>query len=269
MASVVARYAVNHLSAFTSFPGREGKSPALALKSLEVFISPCVVAFPPFPTRSNDSSHAHAAVALINPANERLEGAKFSPGDAHKYLPPLAGGDAFRYPLVYPEQCVDGLVHEAAGARLAAALAADYPVLKGEERERIRCRPGRAAVSRSYGGLVQNFGLIVHAVAPRFERGVDVAAWRTRLTSTWHSAMSKAHESGATFAVSPLLGSGGRGAPYADAADVAASAALSWRGHDDGASPTTALALQIVVQDDADADTLVGAIEARGATRID
>ena len=122
MASVVARYAVNHLSAASpvslsglppGVPGREGKSPALALKSLEVFISPCVVAFPPFPPRSNDSSHAHAAVALINPANERLEGAKFSPGDAHKYLPPLAGGDAFRYPLVYPEQCVDGLVHEA------------------------------------------------------------------------------------------------------------------------------------------------------------
>ncbi|XRB15951.1 Macro domain-containing protein [Pseudoscourfieldia marina] len=197
--------------------------------------------------------------------------------DAHRFIPTNAYAAlkghlrarcfARAHVIEFPEQCVDGLVHEAAGARLA--LAADYPVLKGEERERIRCRPGRAAVSRSYGGLVQNFGLIVHAVAPRFDRGVDVEAWRTRLTSTWHSAMSKAHESGATFAVSPVLGSGCLGAPYADAADVAASAALSWRGHDDGASPTTALALQIVVQDDADADTLVGAIEARGATRID
>ena len=75
-----------------------------ALARLELCLTPCIV------------SHAPGASdALINPANERLDGTQFDPSTAAR---------AFGSTIIYPSQSVDGLVTEFGGGRLYRTLQA-------------------------------------------------------------------------------------------------------------------------------------------------
>ena len=91
--------------------------------------------------------------ALVNPANERLEGTRFTPGECAKYLAPGTN-------LIYPPQVIDGLVHGArgdssggdssGGAAVAAAITA-LPIVAGDD---VRCPTGDAVATAAYGELL-------------------------------------------------------------------------------------------------------------------
>lgn len=223
--------------------------PGARARLVELFISPCVVALPP-----SDGERPAEEACLVNPANERLQGARFTPREAFQNLPALEGGGAGRYPLVYPEMAVDGLVHEASGSDLAHALA-KFPA----DANGLRVRPGGAVRTPAFGGLKGNFAFIVHAVAPRF----DSASWSDLLALAWRSALQESALGGAATVIAPVLGAGGRGAPFSDAALVCARSAVRWQRR---ASPSSGVtALRLVVQDDDRADCLADCLARESA----
>jgi O-acetyl-ADP-ribose deacetylase (regulator of RNase III) len=185
---------------------------AAALR-VELWVTPCIVTSPP----------SDECDALIVPANERLQGTQFTPSECSRRL---AQGTT----LVYPPQCIDGLVTELGGAELAAACAS----LPSDELN-IRCPTGGAAVTSACGELRACYQHLVHACAP-FYHGETTpspptsARWRRLLRSCYHAAFDAADSVGARHLAVPLLGSGARGAPVAASASVAAEAVSSWRG---------------------------------------
>ena len=77
---------------------------------VEVHITPCIVTSPP-------AACSARAAALVNPANERLQGTQFTPSECNWRLAPGTT-------LIYPPQVVDGIVSALGGAALAEARAA-------------------------------------------------------------------------------------------------------------------------------------------------
>jgi O-acetyl-ADP-ribose deacetylase (regulator of RNase III) len=207
---------------------------------IEVHLTPCIVTSPP----------GGSCGALVNPANERLAGTRFTPGECARYL--AAGTN-----LLYPPQVIDGLVHGARGdssgdgagaAALAAAIAA-LPVVAGSD---VRCVTGGAVATAAFGELSECYSTVVHTCPPFF--GAD--DWQELLRSCYARALAVAEERGASTVAVPLLGAGARGAPECEACDVAADAVASWVG-------TGGLHLaRFGVQDDGVAQTLAYALDA-------
>ena len=161
-------------------------------------LTPCIVTSPP-----------DGVTALVNPANERLQGTQFTPDECSRRLPGGLAG------IIYPPQVVDGLVTELGGPAMAAAL----------EKAGGGCATGCAIVTLATGELTACFTHIVHTVAPFHgdER------WREQLASAYLAAFDASCAAGLAELAVPLLGAGARGAPLAEAAAVAADVAASWR----------------------------------------
>lgn len=179
---------------------------------VELYVTPCIVTSPP-----------SECDALVVPANERLQGTQFTPSECSQRL-------AQNTTVIYPPQCVDGIVTELGGAELAAACAS----LTSNELE-IRCPTGAAAVTSAFGELRACYRHLVHTSPPFYvtEQNPSLASsacWRRLLRSCYHAAFDAAHSVGARHLAVPLLGSGARGAPVAASATVAAEAVSSWRG---------------------------------------
>lgn len=224
------------------------------------------------------------ASVLIVPANARLEGARFTTGQAATAFP-LCGG------IVYPEQTVDGAVHAAAGAALhdflqrQPAASTNNDALSGPSP--VRCLPGDAVVSPSFGALQGTYTSLVHVVPPQYadtsvsEQGAvpvggdatsvnsrAVQAWKDTLARAWHTALSKGfraagasmHHNMPRALAAPLLGAGTLGAPAQAAARVAAAAVAdiaagdTWREHGQ-------VAVYFAVQDDCVGDVLLEELE--------
>ena len=85
--------------------------------TIEVHRTACIVTHPPAGERLND--------ALVNPANERLAGTRFTPDECWRelYGDPLTGRWARDY-ATYPLQSIDGLVTEFGGDGLQRELEA-------------------------------------------------------------------------------------------------------------------------------------------------
>jgi hypothetical protein len=85
--------------------------------TIEVHRTACIVTHPPAGERLND--------ALVNPANERLAGTRFTPDECWRelYGDPLTGRWARDY-ATYPFQSIDGLVTEFGGDGLQRELEA-------------------------------------------------------------------------------------------------------------------------------------------------
>jgi O-acetyl-ADP-ribose deacetylase (regulator of RNase III) len=145
--------------------------------------------------------------------------------------------------VIYPEQTVDGRVHELGGSQLVAALQA-LPAVSDCD---VRCPTGSAVITslhsttHSSSPLEQNFEHIIHAVAPshgapNWTALLASCYWST-LDLAWGSASASAvsdNQSGGTapqlFAVVlPLLGAGAKAVPIAAAASIAAESCASWR----------------------------------------
>ena len=225
---------------------------------VELHLTPCIVTNPPGVGAWCD--------ALVNPANERLAGTRFTPGECAQFLAP---GN-----ILYPPQVIDGLVHGArgdssggdarGGAALVQAIAA-LPVLEGTD---VRCPTGSAVSTAAFGELRECFAHVIHTCAPFYGN----AAWHALLHSSYESALTAAEDVGATSCALPLLGAGAvrtrlpadgtprrrqrpslrgnvcaaipprrrlcwldsrhrqRGAPVGEASDVAAAALAHWRG---------------------------------------
>ena len=200
---------VHNLSANTVFASWRTS----ALLRVEIHVTPCIVTSPP---------HGHCD-ALINPANERLQGTQFTPGQCARYLAP---GTL----LLYPPQVIDGLVHGARGdscgdASGAAALAKAIATLPEVEAGGVRCPTGRAVALESTGELRECYQHVIHTVAPFY----DTDRWRELLLSAYKAAFDTSDGIAGVVSVAvPLLGAGARGAPIAAAAEVAAVATAKW-----------------------------------------
>ena len=173
-----------------------------------------------------------SARTLITPANETLVGTAlpYFPrgGPCPPPLPRELAGRADAWGaletgpgFVFPAQAVDGVVGVYGGKALREACARLPLNASGE-----RCGVGRAVATDAPGAL--RFDAVVHAVGPFWATD----HWADELRSTYLSALRCADALGAgSFDVAtPLLGSGARGAPVADAAAVAADAAVAAAG---------------------------------------
>eukprot|EP00322_Chrysochromulina_rotalis_P031658 CAMPEP_0115883516 /NCGR_PEP_ID=MMETSP0287-20121206/29606_1 /TAXON_ID=412157 /ORGANISM="Chrysochromulina rotalis, Strain UIO044" /LENGTH=213 /DNA_ID=CAMNT_0003339719 /DNA_START=165 /DNA_END=802 /DNA_ORIENTATION=- len=165
---------------------------------VEVCVVPCIVTSPP--------GHCDA---IVNAANERLQGTGFTPSECAVRL----RGEG----LVYPPQVVDGLVAEAGGVELAAACHALPELAPGG----IRCRVGTAVTTPAFGELLASYSHVVHAVAPLYDE-LESELWRKDLTAAFVAAFSHADALNLGTIAVPLLGAGARGAPPEEAAEVAA-----------------------------------------------
>lgn len=183
-------------------------------------LTPCIVTSPP-----------DGLTALVNPANERLQGTQFTPDECSRRLPGGLAG------IIYPPQVVDGLVSELGGPAMAAAL-----------EEAVGCATGSSVVTPATGELTACFTHIVHTVAPFY----GDEQWRERLMSAYVAAWDASCTAGLAGLAVPLLGAGARGAPPAEAAAVAADVAASWRAPV-GAPPAL---LHFCVQDEQVAQSL-------------
>jgi O-acetyl-ADP-ribose deacetylase (regulator of RNase III) len=140
--------------------------------------------------------------------------------------------------LLYPAQCVDGLVHAEGGAKLRAALV-QHPVLERRSSgEHVRCHVGGAVLTAGAFNELP-FDAIVHTVPPFWpcdavgEDLSEYAQWSTELHSCYRASFRAAVEfatggdrAAAGLAIAmPVLGSGARGAPMAPAVRVLAEAA--------------------------------------------
>ena len=99
-----------------------------AIARLELCLTPCIVSHPP-----------GACDALLNPANERLDGTQFDPSTAAR---------TFESTIIYPAQVVDGLVTELGGTELYRVLQALPCAADGS-----RCATGHALATPSGGEL--------------------------------------------------------------------------------------------------------------------
>jgi O-acetyl-ADP-ribose deacetylase (regulator of RNase III) len=204
--------------------------------SLEVHLTPCIVSCPP-----GDGSDV-----LVNPANERLEGTTFTPGECARQFGP-------RTTVLYPTQVVDGLVHgarggdssadDSVGAEGMAAACAELPEL---DEEGTRCRTGDTVVTRAHGELLQSYRHVVHAAAPFF----GDRHWKRLLTSCFTQALHQADLQKAKTVALPLLGAGARGAPPAQAVAVAVAAVGEWGDRRSPQLDLRPLCVRFVVQDD-------------------
>ena len=167
---------------------------------VSLFEVPCIVTSPP-------GGHCDA---LVNPANEKLEGTQFTPSECSRLLAPATT-------IIYPSQAVDGLVTDLGGPELANAC-----------RELSGVPTGGAAITPAFGELLMCYTHIVHACAPFFDKD-NLQRWRSKLEACYLAAFASADEAGLRVLALPLLGAGARGAPAASAAAVAAAAAASWR----------------------------------------
>ena len=113
----------------------------VSIARLELCLTPCIVSHPP-----------GACDALINPANEALDGTQFDPSAAAR---------TFESSIIYPSQVVDGLVTELGGHTLYRTLQALPRAADGS-----RCATGKALATPSGGELACAYPHLVHAVTP-------------------------------------------------------------------------------------------------------
>ena len=174
---------------------------------VHVHLTPCIVATPPRPPAARGEDCCAASHGLVVPANERLAGARFDTSQVH------AAG--FAEGVIYPEQTVDGRVHELCGASLALLL------------QGMSCEVGAAVSTDCVGPLRGNYGALVHTVAPHWGR-TTAEEWEGALQQCYRRSFEAAESSGCNTLAFPLLGAGARAAPAADATRVAAQSAADW-----------------------------------------
>jgi hypothetical protein len=134
----------------------------LSRLTLELHLTPDVVAFAP---RSGCD-------ALLYGANERLEGARFSPSESHRLLPGNRRESGGGHALLYPEQSVDGQVSDAGGVTLRALLNELMPPnapAHAPWATAARVRAGCVVRTAATGSLVQNYAALLHACPPRYD----------------------------------------------------------------------------------------------------
>ena len=218
-----------------------------ALAAIEVHRTACIVTHPPAGELANE--------ALVNPANERLDGTQFSPQQCWTKLhgDPVTGRWDKEF-SVYPHQAVDGLVTEFGGRELRAALEA-LPVADDGR----RCAVGRAVATPTFSELREVYPYLIHAPTPPY-RTLPHDEWATLLAASYHAALSTAHEMGLRAVAVPLLGAGAKGAPAPEAMRIAASAAVTWRATN-GKDPPR-LRLRFGLTSSTAAHELVEALEA-------
>ena len=143
---------------------------------VELHVTPDIVAMPP---GGGDGGGGGDCDALVNPANEALQGTRFDPTEANARFPNSGG-------RVYPEQTVDGAVTIAGGAAMYQACQAVREI--PSTGSGVRCPVGAAVVTPAHGELRNAYRAVVHAVPPKhgdFE-------WERRLVQTYKSALDVA-----------------------------------------------------------------------------
>jgi len=228
--------------------------------AIEVHRTACIVTHPPGGEKVPNA-------ALVNPANERLEGTNFSPEEcwSNLYGDPVQGRWDKEF-ATYPFQAIDGLVTEFGGDELKQALRAQPADTEG-----VRCPHGSALVTRSIGELSELFDAVVHVAAP-FYQPPRAEGYRELMTAAYHAAFRAALCEGLHSLAVPLLGAGARGVdlPRAEALAICARAAVSWEGAaaSGGSSPSPpenpaepGMTLRFGVQDSTTAHALADAIE--------
>jgi O-acetyl-ADP-ribose deacetylase (regulator of RNase III) len=212
------------------------------------------------------SSAATPLRALANPANEALVGTArpYFPrgGPVPAREPPgltrssagWGGLDAGQH-MLYPVQCVDGLVHQHGGRALREMLLAAAPVVIEDGGgagggDPVRCRIGDAVLTEAPPSLP--FDVIVHTPPPFW----GDAAWEARLAACYSSVLRLGSRaalgagSRSLVVATPIMGAGARGAPVRAAARVLAHAIVGGAGgatdYDDGGGTTTTAARRLL-----------------------
>lgn len=219
------------------------------LRRVSLWLTPCAVESPP-PTGAAD--------VLLCPGNQGLTGAAqpyFQRGgspvtearpsweSSGSWCGMSAGTD-----MLYPAQCIDGVVDRLGGKALRKALVAlDQRRGTGN----LRCEVGAAIAlgPPESSALRKRFRLVVHTPPPIWpqaalvcadekrdsysERSAEEERWKAQLLlcyeSSLHEACTLKSDGGKSLTiVAPLLGAGTAGAPAPAAAAVAADAAHRW-----------------------------------------
>lgn len=222
------------------------------LRRVSLWLTPCAVESPP---------PAGAADVLLCPGNQALAGAAQpyferggSPVTEARPSWESSGswcGMSAGTEMIYPTQCIDGVVDRLGGKTLRKELKTLEP-RRGTRN--VRCEVGAAVAVRppENSALRKRFRLIVHTPPPiwpevtpvgddekqclRSERSAGEERWRAQLRLCYESGLHEAcalkpkgGKSSLTI-VAPLLGAGTAGAPSPAAAALAADAAHSWVG---------------------------------------
>ena len=245
---------------------RRWSLPKGRLSVVELYVTPDIVALPPVSTGSSHCTGTswrrsfRKTFALVNSANERLEGTRFNTSEAARTFQNTN--------RVYPEQTVDGRVYELGGTALQEDLSAMPADANGS-----RCPIGKAVLVNldvEKSPLSQSFHHIVCTVAPVYmSPGWQPAlgrCYRSALDRIWAQATkdkSLSEENCATelCVALPLLGAGAKGIPCDIAATIAAGSCSSWQASQHNYMALDAnsrsLKLQFCVQE----DEVAGALE--------
>ena len=217
--------------------------------TIEVHRTACVVTHPPGGERANR--------ALVNAANERLAGARFTEDECWRELYGEPADRADERYVTAAFSTVDGLVSAFGGdglRRACAALPADA--------DGARCRAGGAVLTPSFGELREEYDAVIHAVAPFYRPGEPRGAWAATLRGAYVAAFDVAAEAALPTIAVPLLGAGARGVDLEDGAAlrVAAEAAVGWR-RGEAPSPARPLTARFALQTSSAAHALCDALE--------
>ena len=235
---------------------------------IQLWITPCAVTMPP---PGGDS--------LAVPTNERLCGTQFShfpvggPTPVQEYI---GRHPKERVPeqlqeaswMLYQCESIDGVVTELGGID-RSDIDERAPVVGGDEQYPVRCRVGGERLRRRFyrirprsdsnfarpdsllfsssGGLEKVFEKGLVLTVPPFWPGTSSAEWRRLLRSSYLNTFSVAKSAGSLAITTPLLGSGARGTPTEQAAEIAAEASVAFVK---SAGEQSEMSILFAVQDD-------------------
>ncbi|GMH81516.1 hypothetical protein TrST_g5581 [Triparma strigata] len=213
---------------------------------IQLWITPCAVTMPP---PGSDS--------LAVPTNERLCGTQFShfpvggPTPVQEYI---GRHPKERVPeqlqeaswMLYQCESIDGVVTELGGID-RSDIDERAPVVGGDEQYPVRCRVGDSLLFSSSGGLEKVFEKGLVLTVPPFWPGTSSAEWRRLLRSSYLNTFSVAKSAGSLAITTPLLGSGARGTPTEQAAEIAAEASVAFVK---SAGEQSEMSILFAVQDD-------------------
>eukprot|EP00941_MAST-03F_sp_MAST-3F-sp1_P002654 g2654.t1 len=160
---------------------------------------------------------------LVTSANESLVGAKLpylEKGAPAPVVSPSANSDTNQWGgleagknMVYPIQCVDGVVAIAGGKELREACRRIE-----KDSHNFRCPVGQNVETVATGDLRKNFELVLHSVVPYY---FD-PEWSRLMLESYNNILDRVMcSSGEKEVVLPLLGAGQKGAPPQEAAKIA------------------------------------------------
>jgi len=171
--------------------------------------------------------------------------------------------------MLYPTQVIDGRVHIEGGEELQSALDIAAPT---QDDNGMRCAVGHGVITDATSRLhsIAQYQQVIHVVPPYYSS----PRWRAELIQCYSAALSLSMNSAKydkhVVLACPIIGSGARGAPWDEAAEVAVEALTTWSNSTDESCAESCLLthVRMVVQAMPRASRLINHFEQQAWKRV-